>query len=86
MSSRGSRFSTILQWFRVDGTVDEVRAILPLVVEAAQKRTAPPVVKVAAKRSTNERSVAAKRAWETRRLNEVDKQTKPEVAQETQSA
>jgi hypothetical protein len=62
--SRGSRFSTILQWFREDGSVDEVRAIMPLCVEAAQARTAPP-----AKRQANARSAAAKRAWETRRLN-----------------
>lgn len=63
--SRGSRFSSILQWFREGGSVDEVRAIMPLCIEAEKARTAPPAKRAAG----NARSAAAKRAWETRRLN-----------------
>jgi hypothetical protein len=67
--SRGSRFSSILQWFRTDGSVDEVRAIMPLCIEAAQARTAPPTKRAAPSTTKNERSAAAKRAWVKRRLN-----------------
>jgi hypothetical protein len=68
--SRGSRFSSILQWFREDASVDEVRAILPLCIEAAQARTTPPK-RAAAKTTKAQRSAAAKLAWDTRRLNEA---------------
>lgn len=73
--SRGRSFSTILEWFRSEGSIDEVRAVLPLCIEAAQKRTAQPAaahvapVKAVKQRSKGQRSEAAKRAWDTRRLN-----------------
>jgi hypothetical protein len=74
--SRGNKFNSILEWFREGGSVDEVKAILPLCVDAAQARSEPPAKSARAKTSSTHRSAAAKRAWETRRLN----------AQETKSA
>jgi hypothetical protein len=60
--SRGNKFNSILEWFRQGGSVDEVKAILPLCVEAAQARSKPPAKSAKA-------GAAAKRAWETRRTN-----------------
>jgi len=37
---RGSKFSTILNWFR-EASQDEVRAIMPLVLEAVGRRKIP---------------------------------------------
>jgi hypothetical protein len=76
--SRGSRFSSILQWFREDGSVDEVRAIMPLCLEAVQTRTAPKSSKSSkssgGERTKSARSLAAKQMWERRRLNEAKHQ------------
>lgn len=75
---RGVSFSKVLTFFR-EGNEDEVRAILPLVVEAAGQRhitiTAGPAprpvrpIKRAGSLVAHNRSLAAKRAWATRRLN-----------------
>jgi len=70
---RGSSFSSVLTFFR-EGNEDEVRAILPLVIEAAGARHitihagAAPRPARPAKRGFN-RTSAAKKAWATRRLN-----------------
>lgn len=37
MAARGSRFSTVLNWFR-NADSDEVRAIMPLIIEACGER------------------------------------------------
>lgn len=67
--TRGSRFSSILTWFR-EGDIDEVRAILPLVNEAVAARTGEDETPARATRSGNgERSAAARKAWRTRRAN-----------------
>ena len=74
---RGSSFSSVLTFFR-EGNEDEVRAILPLVIEAAGQRHitisagAAPRPKMPAntkRRKSFNRTLAAKAAWVTRRLN-----------------
>lgn len=62
--SRGSRFSSILTWFR-EANADEVRAIMPLVLEACGKRHI--LISTA----------AVARKQRSRRLNEGDVISKP---------
>ena len=82
---RGVSFSKVLTFFR-EGNEDEVRAILPLVIEAAGQRhitiTAGPAPRpampkrtraVAKRRKSYDHSVAAHKAWATRRLNAANR-------------
>ena len=76
----GSSFSSVLTFFR-EGNEDEVRAILPLVIEAAGARhitihagAAPRPARPARtydtgkRRKSFDRTASAKKAWTTRRL------------------
>lgn len=65
--ARGSRFSSVLNWFR-EGDIDEVRAILPLVQEAVAAREGNTTHATSAPKG-KDRSAAARRAWRTRRAN-----------------
>jgi hypothetical protein len=85
---RGSSFSSVLTFFR-EGNEDEVRAILPLVIEAAGARhitihagasprpARPTQVK---RRKSFDRGAAARKAWATRRLNAANAQTSAAAA------
>lgn len=66
--SRGSRFSTVLQWFR-EAAPDEVRAIMPLVIEACAQRKV--VISVGAPRPVvkRHRRTKAELAADAARLN-----------------
>lgn len=78
---RGVSFSKVLTFFR-EGNEDEVRAILPLVIEAAGQRhitiAAGPAERpqrpmrtygTGKRRKSFDRTASAKKAWATRRLN-----------------